>query len=136
MVAESTGFYFLCHHRTNKKCAHVCSVPSKFLNVYDFGKKMYTSQPYYSSDRPTPFAFRATQKTEREKRCLFSFSQNDNTGVLCVSAAVLFSTEILFTPHTKPRCCHFVRKKKKQRYGVGDGSSDWKSMIAGLPYLC
>ena len=72
----------------------------------------HAPKSYYSSVRATPFAFRATQKTEREKHCFFSFSQNDNTGVLCVGAAVLFFTEILFAPHTKPRCCHFVRKKK------------------------
>ena len=83
---------------------------------------------YYTSVRATPFTFRATQKTEGEKHSFFSFSQNDNTNVLCVGAAVLFLTQILFTPHTKPRCCYFVKKKKEQRHGVGDGSSDWKTM--------
>ena len=67
---------------------------------------------YYSSVRATPFTFRATQKTEREKHSFFSFSQNDNTDVLWVGAAVLFSMQILFTPHTKPRCCYFFKKKK------------------------
>ena len=63
------------------------------------------SWSYFCSVRATPFTFRATRKTEREKHSFFSFSQNDNTNVLCVGAAVLFLTQILFTPHAKPRCC-------------------------------
>ena len=79
-----------------------------------------------------PLLFGQLKKQSGRSIAFFSFSQNDNTGVLFVSAAVLFSTEILFTPHTKPRCCHFVRKKKKHRYGVGGGSSDWKTMALSL----
>ena len=52
------------------------------------------------------------QLENRAGEALLSFSQTDKTEVLCVGAAVLFSTEILFTPYTQPRCCHFVRKKK------------------------
>ena len=39
-------------------------------------------------------------------------------------------TEILFAAHTEPRCCFFEGKKKKQRHGVGEASSDWIIMAS------
>ena len=44
---------------------------------------------YYSNVRPTPFTFRATRKTEREKHCVHWWRQREKSCVLCGGAAVV-----------------------------------------------
>ena len=67
------------------------------------------------------------------KSILSTYKQREisNCNTMCVTT--LCPTERFFAPRTKPRCCFFMRKKKKLRYGVGDGSSDWIIMHQSPP---
>ena len=57
--------------------------------------------------------FSGNSKNRAGEAFFFSFSQNDNTDVLCVGAAVLFLTEILFNTTHKTSVLLFCEKEKK-----------------------
>ena len=158
--------------------------------------RYHTDRSYYSSERPTPSAYRPTRKAEREKHCAHWWRKKVVWGVVallffavavtlcnylkvplflllrnnkyqsCILHTVLMPiwllevskllafwslnlfykrretskcntmcvtlcmTELcLHHMHAKPRCFDFESKKKSQRHGVGDASSDWIIML-------